>query len=145
MADTLLSPDRVESFRVHPYTASNYSEKQPDFDTFGMLGEFLITEIGPDLSRTERRTAGRLLADSESYLPWEVAIQKLCLFSPRHGLRFHRGEDVVEVLICFDCSDVSLSDPRTKQSGGGDFSQVEGRLREMFARILPEEPRTSPN
>ena len=39
--------------------------------------------------------------------------KNLCIFMPRHALRVVRGDSVSDVLICYECGDVSIYNDRT--------------------------------
>ncbi len=94
-----------------------------------MIGEFFITRIGPLLTSDQQATVVALLLDEEGYWLTRPGNAKRCIFTPRHSLRFCKGDKVVEALICFDCKQLVLG------SGRGDFDSMAFPLSELFREV----------
>ena len=62
------------------------------------------TRCSSDLLRSIRRRCGRFGArySRHTVLGWSIA----CLFQPVLALRFHKGRESVQVLVCFMCDEL---------------------------------------
>lgn len=67
-----------------------------------------------------------------------------CNFDPHHALRFRRGTDSVDVVICFKCGDIdvvpsaSLGEPRRSLPINGPGSRaLYAAVQEIFPKSLP--------
>jgi hypothetical protein len=123
--------DRVETFRVHPLERVNFRRggREKDFEEFGVIGQFFITRVGPLLTSDQQAAVAALLLDEKGYWLTSPGNAKKCVFTPRHSLRFCKGNEVVEALICFDCKQLRLG------SGGGDFDSMALPLSELFREV----------
>ena len=132
-------PTRVRGYRIISPFDSNFKTAQK---TMPLIDEYPILTEAPVARRTSSRIAA-LLLDRSSYDP---SFALTCLFQPRHALRFERGQEFVDVIICFECSDVdivpapSLHEQRTTQP----FGRVAKPLHDAVSEIFVSEGRVAP-
>ena len=69
-----------------------------DFHRFKVLGRTVVTEAA---------TRKRLYRALQSGARWNLPLQALC-FIPRHGIRATAGGATVDLVICFECSQVRV-------------------------------------
>jgi hypothetical protein len=98
--------DRVETFEVdegNDYWRTDQQEAD-------RIGAYKITRRGPEEKGPWMTKAAGLLLDPMSY-----GHRKRCGFAPGVALRFWKGSQHVDVLLCFHCSDLvvlPLPDPK---------------------------------
>lgn len=126
----------VQSFRLDPLDEDNYSLPGGPlpFESLGLLWHHHMIEQRRNLTDEETAWVRNLLLSQESYRPPGSA-EKLCGFSPRHGLRFKSDEAPVDVLICLECSELLIVRGQDVLGGGG-FDPVKGKLSAFLARIF---------
>ena len=124
---TLLHAEQMEIFTVdpapqidgnpHPAPASQL------FHEHQILGRAEVTDAG------ERARLGRIV-DGSTHRFEEGAAVPDC-FSPRHGVRVRRGATQVDLLICYQCSNVHVYAP----GGERDLAtrDVQGKVDPIFA------------
>ena len=94
--DVLEAPDRMTLFTLNPVQVADgkLSPEAERLRNYGVLGKAEITD--PTIRR-------RLVEAVYEGLKADGAGPANCFF-PRHGLRFEKGEQTIEVLICFECT-----------------------------------------
>ncbi len=124
---TVAYPTKVEAYRLKPDP-----QKQPR--------EYAVT-VGPvPLSKDLATKVSRDLVTSSSYW-WEMG--KPC--KPRYGLRlsFHRGQDQVDVFLCYECMELLVARNGKMTSGLGQaksFDFMNGRLVLAAKTLFPDDP-----
>ena len=135
-AAVMTSPAKVRAFRVlDPFAPEFEAEKKrrPLIAGLPVLAE-------AEVDAATAREIATLVLDPESYDP---KYAMACLFEPRHVVRFERDAQSVDVVICFECSDLtiepsaSIGEKRTFEA----FGKVAGPLSAAVAKIFPEERR----
>ena len=63
---------------------------------------------------------------------------KGCIFDPGVQLHFVKGEQVVDVLLCFKCKELNVCH-NGKRVGGEDFDNEEPRLVALVKQIFPQD------
>jgi hypothetical protein len=134
------SPERVQSFYLNPSPGNDLQDKS--VEVLGWLGEgrYAILGIGAEPSSEQVKLISDLLIPRANYrvFPAGPDYRKMCEFSPRHGLRFTtEAADTVDVLVCFECAQLSLGTLDGKEHWGGDFDPMEDRLKQLFDEFLP--------
>ena len=92
--------------------------------------------LGPiELTASQKTKLSKLILSKESYI-FDVA--KGC--APDYGVRieFQKGENHVDLLFCFGCSQVQVY-KNGKSLSGGEFDPVEKQLAELMKEIFPED------
>lgn len=93
----------------------------------GISATHQVVERPVSLDPKAMRDVGETVGNLKSYLGGSSA----CLFQPALALRFHKGRDSVQALVCFDCDELVFED-----AGGrplGDSLMFNRRAR---ARLL---------
>jgi len=126
----LSKPDDVESFLVGPELAESTIPER------SQLGGFPILKVGSTLKKEQLETFQSLVLDEKSYL-WKSA--KRCLFRPEIGLRFIKGEDVVEILLSNWCSLWSFVHQGKQKIE--DYDPISAKLEDFCTSLFPNEPR----
>jgi RNA polymerase sigma factor (sigma-70 family) len=78
------------------------------------FGGYAVTGVGPAQGRPFAAKAARVLLDGGNF---ELERAKGCLFQPGVGLRFWKGEQAAELLLCFGCSELLVVAPDPKAQG----------------------------
>ena len=134
-SEILGRPDQVRAYRIMMPFDPSFAAAQK---THPLIGGYPILAEAPVSSGTYQKISA-LLLDPSSYDP-NYAFD--CLFKPRHALRFQRGTDTVDVIICFECSDLdiipspSLRERQTSQP----FGRVAKPLYTAMLEVFPERP-----
>lgn len=89
-ADIVLSPDRIESYRVDGKAPNGLA-----------LDGYAVTATGPLLDATQQEKIIKLVGN----VPAFGESKKNCGFFPGIGLRFVKGDRQVVLLMCFKCED----------------------------------------
>lgn len=92
--------------------------------------------LGPiELPEVQKSKLTKILLSKESYL-YDIA--KGC--APDYGVRieFQKGENRVDLLFCFGCSQVQAY-KNGKSLSGGEFDPVEKQLAEIMKEIFPDD------
>ncbi len=93
-ATALRDPDTFELLSLDP----ERGRKDADFHRFKVLGRTTVTD--PAMRQ-------RLYNSLQSGARWNVPIPSLC-FDPRHGIRVTSKGRTVDLVICFECSQVQV-------------------------------------
>ena len=93
-ASAMRDADSFELLSLHPEPG------RPDaaFHGFAVLGRAPVSDAA---------TRRRLFDALQSGARWNVPLPALC-FSPRHGIRATAGGRTVDLVICFECSQVKV-------------------------------------
>lgn len=92
---------KVEALRLQGMVSREPS-REPVVAQIG--GYNAVAKITPD-----RATLGRLLAALFNEKTYSWGGGSRCLFMPGLGLRFEKGSSVVEILLCFSCTEVMIT------------------------------------
>lgn len=131
---TVTHPTKVEAYRLKPnlkLDGSEYTDLKNNYEITAepiSVPETLATELSRDLTNLS------------SYW-WNAG--KLCI--PRYGVRlsFHRGQDQVDVFLCFECKELRVSRNGKVTSGPGNdksFDSMNGRLVLAAKTLFPDDP-----
>ncbi|MGC1272412.1 MAG: hypothetical protein WBC44_01800 [Planctomycetaceae bacterium] len=125
---TLTEPDKVEAYRLRPLPQDKQGRRTP-------LKEFQILSGPVTVPKESAKNVARSLLSYDSY-EWDSA--KGCL--PIYGVRlsFARGDDRVDVLLCFQC-DVLLVYRNGKITGGEDFDAIRPVLVRTVKPLFPDD------
>jgi hypothetical protein len=140
VAAVLLEADKVEPFRIEPGVEM----------AGGIDSQKVLYKARPLDKKLSAQLATSFL-DPKSYLSpgWDA---KLCAFQPRVALRFWKGKQFLDVLVCFDCTQLmvverdpavplrSLGGLEARFRVGGDFEPIEGDLKKVMAEIFADDP-----
>jgi hypothetical protein len=129
-------PTRVRAYRV-------LSPFAPDLETLRktrpLIDEHPILEEAPVPAATAA-AVGAILLDPDTYDP---SYGTDCNFDPRYALRFERGRDHVDVVICFKCEDLDvipapqLGEQRTIRPFGRAAKPLYDAVTALFAAEQP--------
>ncbi len=122
--EIIQSPDTVNAYRQPP---ESYPQR--------LLSDFKILSGPIAVAEAERKNLQSVLLANDSYL-WDVA--KGC--EPDYGVRieFSKGDDKLDVLFCFGCSQLQIY--RNGESlAGEEFDPIEKKLTEIAKRIFPDD------
>ncbi len=76
-------------------------------------------------------TCRALLGHVYAGIAADDGIRALC-FDPRHGIRARSGEDVVELVICFECFQVRVHGPGDARTNLGTVQRVEPAVSRIY-------------
>jgi len=93
--ELLVAPAYVESFRLDPHSYGNA-------DPGDRFAGYAVIEVGPRLVERQQLDIFPLFLDETCY---GFDFEQGCEFTPGLGLRFARGVDHVDVLVCFECNE----------------------------------------
>jgi hypothetical protein len=94
-ATTILqSPQSVVAFR--PAGILSVGEMR-EHSGDEVIGDFLVEEHGPNLSRRQTKRLTALLLDTDAR--WGHPMR--CMFTPEIGFRLYKNSDSADVLVCF--------------------------------------------
>lgn len=99
------------------------------------LSDYEVLSGPVPVSEAERKELLNALLANDSYM-WEVA--KGC--EPDYGVRveFSKGDEKVDVLFCFGCSQLQVY-RNGKSISGEEFDPIEEKLTEIAKRIFPDD------
>lgn len=131
---TVAQPDKVDAYRLKPNLKLDGSEFT-DLD-----GNYEVTAGPVSVSETLATELSRDLTTTSSYW-WNAG--KLCI--PRYGVRlsFYRGQDQVDVFLCFECKDLRVArNGKVTSRPGNDtsFDSINGRLVLAAKTLFPDDP-----
>jgi hypothetical protein len=132
--NVLGNPTKVRGYRILSPFAPNFEELEktrPLIDGYPVLAE------APVRMDTARKIAAILL-DPDSY---DRAYEMDCVFEPGYALRFERGSDVVDVIICFKCSDLDIVPAKSlrEKTATQPFGRVAKSLYGVVSEVFPEQ------
>jgi hypothetical protein len=111
LEDFLKNADEFTLFSLNP---------DPDFEhksTNTFLNHVILGQV--KIKRPATRTAliaalNDGIARNQRDLPPGVSFALPNCFNPRHGIRAKKGDEIVEFLICFECSQIQVSSNKGK-------------------------------
>jgi hypothetical protein len=127
----LRNGDRVEVFRVSP----KYADKSgPEF-----IGGYPIVAVGKEQGPDFAARLGKVLRS------WGVApSSKKCAFEPGVAFRMWRGDQALEVLVCFKCDDLwphVVGESGTLHDEVLAFDPVRAELVALAKEAFPDDPK----
>jgi len=93
-AEAMRDADSFELLSLDP----NRGRDDADFHHFKVLGRAMVTDAA---------TRNRLYRSLQSGARWNLPFPAMC-FNPRHGIRATSGVSTVDLVICFECSQVQV-------------------------------------
>ena len=139
-AAILTGADKVEPVRIESLLESN-----------GGLDHYPVVSRAPRLGHAFAVRLAALLLNPKSYMiPGQDA--KMCIFSPRVAFRVWEKSKFVDVLICFECSQLMVveNDPKVPLRSlgakparfrvGGDFDAIVPELAKLVREAFPGDP-----
>jgi hypothetical protein len=126
--EILQDADRVEIYRLgHLVTEAGAIPKR--------ISEYEVTAGPEKLSETNSRYFGNLLSDRAAYRPgnWRA-----CEFDPEVRLDFIRGNETIQVVLCFDCTFLYAYRNGTRV-GGENFENARPTLVQLLKPLFPND------
>jgi hypothetical protein len=105
--EVLLGATRVEGFRVNPEQVKPPTDQKT-------IGGYPITATGQEQGKEFAKAIRHILFNEKTYL---FDTTKRCAFAPGVAFRLWKGDEAVEVLLCFSCDEleVIVKDPTGKE------------------------------
>ena len=130
----LLGATRVEVFRVRP-EGSVKSDDQEASKT--MIGGHRITVSGGERDEEYARRLTTVILDKQTYR-FHVhnpvfGIISTCAFRPGVGFRVFKGQEAVEILLCFNCNEMRIL---SKDAEGNVTHRAIGEFKPMRLVLL---------
>jgi hypothetical protein len=127
--DALRSADRVEAYRLG---------KLPDEINWqtATVSDYPVAAGPVVVPGSTAKHIAVVLQKPTSY-GWEFA--KSCIIRPGVRLDFIRGNDRLQILLCFECDIVSIV-LNGEHVGGEDFDNVRGELVRAIRSLFPDDP-----
>lgn len=127
--DLVRTADKVEAFRIN-------GQRRSSFDSIGqdiLYGCKVLSEPIP-VDRETHAELAAVLADSDTYF-WIGG--KKCKPQPGVALRFTKGQETLDILLCFECDILEIND------GDGpvfeDFDYGRARLVAVVKQLFPND------
>jgi RNA polymerase sigma factor (sigma-70 family) len=128
---------KVEVFRVDP---KDHVEPTKDDDKDKRFGGYAITLKGDDQGEKFAHKAAALLLDRDNFV---LNAAKGCKFSPGVGLRFWKGKEYAELLLCYQCSELKVvaPDPMAQEveSPMVDFDKGRAAFVKLAKELFPKD------
>lgn len=146
-------PDSVSAFRISGVRGAYIPERQ-SYYRLDSIREFATAGLSPrdyppepdaryfqgypimsgpvPVSKKAARSLSELLLNPDSF---PEPSPTLCPFSPAVGLRFKRGDASVDVLVCFNCTELAVS--AGSHEAGASFDPIAGEMRRIIDSFLP--------
>jgi hypothetical protein len=104
----------------------------------GLSATYQVVERPVSLDPATARDMRRTVLSPKSYVGGPMA----CMFQPGLALRFHKGRESVQVLVCFLCGELVFEKPGGKWLGGKlTFNDtVRARLLAVGKKAFPASP-----
>lgn len=134
---------RVEAFRLDPNQAAagarpdtaNASKPEGGAPAAAArIGGFEVTAGPVALSKDQDARLRRVLADRETY---DFDLHKKCEFQPGVALRFDAGDKTADLLICFACDELGVTDAQGNISTASFTARKE--LVELAQELFPND------
>jgi len=122
----LRSPDQLELLTLHPYPhESPPLDPEEDFHGYRVLGRARLVgaQVQQDLLELIREGVRR--SDGTA----------AACFNPRHGVRAVRGDEAVELVICYECLTLRVHGPGGAREGHTTSSAVEAGVERIFRGV----------
>jgi hypothetical protein len=110
----------------------NYEGRSPTFEPQGEFCGYFITKVGPELSIGQLERVVRLLLEMRGC----DQDSQPCDFTPSHALELELKGRRVDVLLCFECSRLSIRDEMGAVVGLGNFDCVEKEFVRVFEELF---------
>lgn len=124
-------PERVQIFLSD--VDQNWGELPPEPDTRQFSGPYLLTREGPALNKADREALAKIWVSPKDFEPRPL---RKCMFNPDITLRFWRGKDWMDVVVCFSCENQAFYDSKTTflEAAGflNDFNLLERLATQAF-------------
>lgn len=125
----LRGADRVEVFRIGKLPDEFYWQD-------AVVADYPVLDGPIAVPASDAKQLASILGDPESYI-WNSA--KGCATRPGVRLDFIRGDDRLQILLCFEC-DILENFLNAKKVGGEDFDNVRSHLVRIVRPLLPNDP-----
>jgi RNA polymerase sigma factor (sigma-70 family) len=129
---------KVEVFRLDPKDYVDPAKTKEGQDK--RFGGYAITLKGDDQGEKFARKAAALLLDRDNFV---LNAAKGCIFSPGVGLRFWKGKEYAELLLCYQCSELKVIAPDTKAQGVknpmADFEKGRAAFVKLAKELFPKD------
>jgi RNA polymerase sigma factor (sigma-70 family) len=129
---------KVEVFRVDPADYVDPEKTKEGQDK--RFGGYAIMLKGEDQGEKLAQKAAALLLDRDNFL---MNAAKGCKFSPGVGLRFWKGKEFAELLLCYKCSELKVIAPDTKAQGVtipmADFEKGRAAFIKLAKELFPKD------
>jgi hypothetical protein len=106
LENLLLNADQFTLFSINP--DADYEQTSTNmFQGYDILGQF---DIKSDATRTELVAALNqgIGAKHRLHIPGSINAAPSC-FNPRHAIRVKKGNETVDLLICFQCQKIEIT------------------------------------
>lgn len=122
----LEAPDTVELVALHPYPwdEGEPASEEEAFHGYKVLGRADATDA------VDARQAVALVYEAVAEHPDMYA----ACFNPRHGLRATKGDDVLDLVICFECLQMHVFVPSGERRSAGVADGPEARMTALYER-----------
>lgn len=128
----LREADRVEVFRLKNERAEEGEER---------VGNYAVTVRGKEQGRNFAARLREVLTDEGTYV-WDSG--KGCDFDPGVGYRVWKGEQRIEVVLCFSCDQLVVFSPKAAdgsvRSASADFDPARPALVKLAKEAFPDDP-----
>ena len=130
--EILENADRVEVYRIDGRDMADGNPKPKDGKT---IDGFPVISQGKDQGKEFAKKLGDILSDKQMH-----GNTSKC-FWPGVAFRVWRGEDRVDVLICFMCDNFYCGPPaeKPKEVGGFDDTPLRSRLLQLAKEAFPDD------
>ena len=114
-------PMELQNFLKNADTFTLFSiEPIPDYEhksTNTFLGYAIVGQLDIHSPSTKEKLIAALddgIRDEYKSVPPGVEVAPPNCFNPRHGIRAKKGDETIELLICFECSQIQVSSNKGK-------------------------------
>ena len=122
----LNAPETVELLALHPLPHdAPPASRADDFYGYRVLGRAPLVDADARVELVEAVKDGVRGSDGTF----------AACFEPRHGLRFTRGTDTVELVICYECLALDVYGPGGAREHHTTISGVQPRVDRLFAGV----------
>lgn len=128
-AQTVAAPDKVEAILLRPLPTEKQGRPTP-------LDEFEARSEPVKVDEATAKQLGKALTSSKSFDPPGLAVACIPIYGVQ--LVFQKGEDRVDVLICFECGTI-LTFHNKKKVKGALFERTPASLIAAMKKTFPED------
>ena len=124
--------DQVEVYRLQPV----------DFQRKGNFAKlpFFGAEVDGPAIVPPQAWVDRLRAEINTSTHYEWYLQTACLPSPGVAVRFRRGDETADFLICFQCGMVSLAPTGQHELRNWSLLRTNAYLLDLMRELMPKDP-----